>query len=135
MLILKRNRLLYFGMTLTVVLLGLGSRWYSAFLPKLVNPYIGDLLWALMLFLLICTILNRRSPKQIALAAIIFSFSIEVSQLYHASWIDEIRRTTLGGLVLGFGFLWSDLLSYTLGVTTGYFIDKQILKRSCPYQK
>ena len=34
---------------------------------------------------------------------------VEESQLYHASWIDSIRGTTLGALVLGHGFLWSDL--------------------------
>lgn len=128
MIVIKRNRLLYSGQTLVVVLLGLSSRRYSGYLPESINPYIGDILWALMVFLLIGTILNRRSSRQIALAAIIFSFSIEFSQLYHAPWIDEIRRTAMGGLVLGFGFLWSDLLSYTMGVTAGYFIDKQIKK-------
>lgn len=128
--VIKRNRLLYSGLTLVVVLLGLISRRYSGYLPELINIYIGDLFWALMVFLMIGMILNRRSSKQIALAAILFSFSIELSQLYHASWIDEIRRTIVGGLVLGFGFLWSDLLSYTLGVAAGYFLDKQILKKS-----
>lgn len=126
----SRNRLLYSGLTLVIVILGLGSRRYSGYLPQSVNPYIGDILWALMVFLLIGTILNRHSSEQIALGAIVFSFSIELSQLYHASWIDQIRSTVIGGLVLGFGFLWSDLLSYIVGVTIGYFFDRQILKWS-----
>ncbi len=42
--------------------------------------------------------------------------TVELSQLYHAPWIDSIRQTTLGGLILGFGFLWSDLACYALGV-------------------
>lgn len=33
-----------------------------------------------------------------------FLFVIEFSQLYHAEWIDQIRDTSLGGLVLGYGF-------------------------------
>ena len=39
--------------------------------------------------------------------------------LYHAPWIDNLRQTTLGGLVLGFGFLWSDIFCYTIGIIIG----------------
>jgi hypothetical protein len=35
-----------------------------------------------------------------------------------------IRRTTLGGLILGYGFLWSDLAAYLLGIMAGTIIDK-----------
>ena len=45
-----------------------------------------------------------------------------MSQLYHAEWIDNIRATTLGGLVLGYGFLWSDLVAYTIGVGVGFLL-------------
>ena len=38
-------------------------------------------------------------------------------------WIDSIRHTTLGGLVLGFGFLWSDLACYAAGVGLGVTIE------------
>ncbi len=34
-----------------------------------------------------------------------------------------IRQTTLGGLILGFGFLWSDLVCYALGVELGVLVD------------
>jgi hypothetical protein len=39
-----------------------------------------------------------------------------VSQLHHAPWIDAIRNTRPGALVLGYGFLWSDLACYVAGV-------------------
>ena len=52
-----------------------------------------------------------------------FSLMIELSQLYHAPWIDAIRRTRLGGLVLGYGFLWSDLACYAVGVVCGAFAE------------
>jgi hypothetical protein len=47
------------------------------------------------------------------------AFLVEISQLYHAPWIDSIRQTTLGALVLGFGFLWTDLVCYSVGIATG----------------
>jgi hypothetical protein len=52
-----------------------------------------------------------------------FSVAVEISQLYHAPWIDSIRQSTIGGLILGFGFLWSDLACYALGVGLGVMID------------
>lgn len=55
-----------------------------------------------------------------------FSFAIEFSQLYHSPWIDSLRNTRVGGLVLGYGFLWSDLVSYTVGIGVGVLIEKLI---------
>jgi hypothetical protein len=49
----------------------------------------------------------------------VFAFGIELSQLYHARWIDQIRHTRAGGLVLGYGFLWTDLLCYVIGIAIG----------------
>ena len=43
--------------------------------------------------------------------------------MYHAPWIDSIRRTTPGGLVLGFDFVWSDLACYAVGVGLGILIE------------
>ena len=48
---------------------------------------------------------------------------VETSQLYHATWIDSIRQTTLGGLVLGFGFLWTDLACYAVGIAIAAVIE------------
>ncbi|MGC1718192.1 MAG: hypothetical protein WA746_04335 [Isosphaeraceae bacterium] len=31
--------------------------------------------------------------------------------------------TTMGGLILGFGFLWSDLACYSLGVGLGVLVE------------
>jgi Protein of unknown function (DUF2809) len=47
---------------------------------------------------------------------------VEVGQLYHAPWIDSIRRTTLGRPILGFDFVWSDLACYALGDGPGILI-------------
>lgn len=57
------------------------------------------------------------SRKGVFLISLLFCYFIEVSQLYQASWINNLRNTTIGGLILGHGFLWSDILAYTFGVT------------------
>ena len=110
------------------MILGLLSRKIND-LPKIIELYSGDILWALMVFLINAFIFNKKSTIFIISWAIIFSYSIEISQLYHAPWIDAIRNTTLGGLILGFGFLWSDLICYTIGIIIGIIIEKLLNKK------
>ena len=123
----SRTRVVYLLLTIIVMVLGLLSRKISG-LPKIIELYSGDILWALMVFLLFAFLFNKKSTIFIISWAIIFSYSIEISQLYHAPWIDAIRNTVLGGLILGFGFLWSDLVCCTIGVIIGIIIDIMINK-------
>lgn len=123
----KRNSLLYATMTIIVVALGLYSRRMTHVIPDFLNIYLGDALWALMIFFILGGIFRTIKTKKIALMGIAFCYLIEFSQLYKADWIDRIRETTLGGLVLGYGFLWSDLAAYAVGIATGVIIELLLL--------
>jgi Protein of unknown function (DUF2809) len=112
--------------------LGIGSRRFAHALPGFIAAYAGDTLWALAAFLGIGLILPRASTRTIAMLAMAFSVAIELSQLYHAPWIDSIRQTTLGGLILGFGFLWSDLACYVAGVGVGVILELIVLRARNP---
>ncbi len=118
-----RNRFLYAGLIIVVVFIGLSSRKFPQLFPGFVATYAGDTLWAMNVFLLLCFFFPKIAGFRAALAALSFSFLIEISQFYHAPWIDAIRATTLGGLVLGYTFVWRDLLCYTVGVGMGFLID------------
>ncbi|HDR6256699.1 ribosomal maturation YjgA family protein [Bacillus cereus] len=115
----KRNRVVYALFTIVIIILGLSSRKFAFALPHLLNDYLGDALWALMIFTGFGLLFPKTETKKLAFISLMFCYGIEVSQLYHANWIDSIRATTLGGLVLGYGFLWSDLVAYTIGVGVG----------------
>jgi hypothetical protein len=115
----RRNPLVQIALITLVCVLGIGSRRYAHALPGLVATYAGDTMWALAAFLGVGLLLPRASTRTIALLAMSLSIAVELSQLYHAPWIDSIRQTTLGGLILGFGFLWSDLACYAAGVGLG----------------
>ncbi|WP_413790359.1 DUF2809 domain-containing protein [Bacillus thuringiensis] len=115
----KRNRVLYALFTIVVIILGLSSRKFSFALPHLLSDYLGDALWALMIFTGFGFLFLKTETKKLSFISLMFCYGIEVSQLYHAEWIDSMRATTLGGLVLGYGFLWSDLVAYTIGVGVG----------------
>lgn len=116
---MKRNRGIYFILILVTMVLGISSRKFGAYLPEFLSTYAGDTLWALMVFWGFGFLSARTSTVKIMLAALAFSYMIEFSQLYQADWINNLRHTTLGGLVLGFGFLWSDLVCYTVGILAG----------------
>ena len=126
---MKRNRWVYTFLIVATIAAGLASRHFPHVAPPWVKNYLGDTLWALMVFLMFGFLLPTKSTLSIGIAALAFSFCIEISQLYHAAWIDAIRANPLGGLVLGFGFLWSDLLCYTAGVGFGFLSEKLVLKR------
>ena len=113
------TRIIFFLSAVAVVFAGLASRQYQAVLPEFVGEYAGDTLWALMLSLLVSALLAGRTVTYRATISLVLAFLVEISQLYHAPWIESIRNTTLGGLVLGFGFLWTDLVCYTVGIIIG----------------
>jgi len=127
---IKRNRAVYAILIILVIILGLMSRHYSAYLPKWINSYAGDTLWALMIFIIIGFLFKRLNSIHTGIYALAFAFAIEISQLYHATWIDAIRKTILGGLVLGFGFLWSDLVCYVVGIFIGVLIETIFFRMS-----
>ena len=111
---MKRSRLKYFILIIVTILLGLASRRVGG-IPAIT----GDVLWAIMVFLMFRFLFIHKSLRFVALISLCFCYLIEMSQLYHEPWIDRIRNTSLGALVLGHGFLWSDVLAYTLGVGLG----------------
>lgn len=115
-------------LALTVVL-GIGSRRFGPRLPGFVAAYAGDTLWASAAFLGLGLLLPAASTTQVAALSLLVSVLVEVSQLHHAPWIDSIRRTTLGALALGHGFLWSDLACYAVGVGLGVLAELRCRRR------
>jgi hypothetical protein len=116
----------YYSIAIIIVIaLGLLSR-KLAFVPL----WTGDLLWALMVYLMVRVILIKATIKQITFISLLFCFTIECSQLYQAPWISQIRQTLPGRLILGQGFLWGDLLAYTFGIAIGAAAERTIFKRA-----
>ena len=124
-----RSRIIYSLLMLTVIAAGLLSRRFPQFVPTALGQSPGDALWALMVFLGLGCLCPRAATGTLALAALGFSFAVEFSQLYHAPWIDAVRATRLGHLALGQGFLWTDLVAYTVGVALGAVAEWLVMRR------
>ncbi|OXA73398.1 hypothetical protein B0A67_03740 [Flavobacterium aquidurense] len=94
----------------------------------LIPLYIGDFLYAVMMYVFIRTLLIEKKSIQIMITSLLICYAIEFSQLYQAIWINELRNTLAGRYTLGQGFLWSDILAYTLGISLTFMIERMLLK-------
>jgi len=115
----------YFILIVVTIIVGLLSRYYAA-----VPLFIGDVLWALMVYFIMRVLFIKAQTNRIVIYSMSFCYAIEFSQLYKAPWIDKLRHTLFGRLVLGDTFLWGDLLSYTVGIAIGVLISLFINKKA-----
>jgi hypothetical protein len=124
-----RRRALYLVWLALVIFAGLASRSKMLAFPPFFAKYAGDALWAMMVFVGIAVVLRRRSTLAVMACAAALSCTVECSQLYHAPWIDSVRRTTIRHLVLGDTFAWGDIAAYFVGIAIGGAMERVFLKR------
>jgi len=124
-----RRRSPYLSAFVTTIALGLYTRSPRAPLPELIATYGGDTLWAAMVYWLLSWWRPRLPMPVRAAAALCMATVVEFSQLYQAPWIVALRDNPVGALVLGQGFLWSDLVCYAVGVAGAALIDALLVSR------
>lgn len=120
-------RITYLITVVITILLGLASRKFSHLLLPFLSENAGDVLWAMMVYFGFRFIFVRRRLLTAILLSFLLSFGIEFSQLYQEDWINQIRGTLLGALILGKGYLTVDLIRYTTGIIMATILDKVIL--------
>jgi hypothetical protein len=108
---------------------GLGSRAVASALPWWLAKNAGDALYATMVFFGIGCVAPRMRTTTAAASALGFCAAIEGSQAYHAPWLDAVRDTRAGHLVLGQGFHAFDLVCYAIGVALGVALELAALRR------
>jgi hypothetical protein len=99
--------------------LGLASRVNSLPMPDLVREYGGDVLSAMCIFFGVRFVLHRRSVWHSGTIAYVICVLIELQQLINWSPLRRLREETPLDILLGHGFLWSDLVCYAVGVGLG----------------
>jgi glycopeptide antibiotics resistance protein len=119
-------RKMYFGAVVLTILLGLASRKYSHLLFSFIAENAGDVLWAMMVYFGFRFLLVNKSMITAFLLSFLFSFGVEFSQLYQEDWMNQIRGTLLGALILGKGFLLVDLIRYSTGIVIAYSLDRLV---------
>ena len=110
-------RLYYCIAVIGLIILGLLSRRFDS-----IPDACGDAIWAMMVFCCWRIVLSRRKLTTVAITALVTSCAVEFSQILSPDWLLKIRSTFIGHMLLGQGFLWSDLIAYTIGIIIIYLI-------------
>lgn len=121
---LKISRFSYLILIISIIILGILSRKIDG-----IPTFIGDTLYAVMVYFGMRMLFINTNSKITIVLALVFCFCIEFLQLYKAEWLLAIRRSTLGYYALGQGFLWSDLVFYSLGIAIAFFIDFYLVEK------
>lgn len=127
---MKNKRIIFLIVSFVTICTGLFVRLKKQWFPDVVNLYLGDILYAFMMFYIVSFFAINKNRNVRAVIALAICCCIEASQLYQADWINAVRETIPGKLVLGAGFLWSDILAYSIGVFLAFIVDKFVLFRA-----
>lgn len=126
------QKLCYFIIFISSLLLGLFIRSLTSHFHWLVNLMLGDIVWAFMVYYFIRLLFTKISPLKTLFVGVLFSFIIEFSQLIQNDFMNYLRTFKVIALIIGYGFLWNDLLSYSIGIGSAYWMDRFYLKNKIP---
>lgn len=126
----SRLRVSFAGLALGTIVLGLLLQRARAALSVVAGDALGDALWAIMIYWIVAAIRPSLARFRRAIIALLGCWSVELSQLYHAAWIDGWRRTTLGHLILGTDFDARDLAVYAAGIAVALTLERTFRPRT-----
>ena len=95
-------------------------------LPRFAVKYAGSMLWALMIYLIISTLVPAWRVVNAALVAGVVATGVECFKLYHSPGMDAFRVTLPGVLLLGRYFSVGDLVAYSIAIVAGAILDGRI---------
>ncbi|MCP4495449.1 MAG: DUF2809 domain-containing protein [Phycisphaeraceae bacterium] len=102
---------------------GLASRQPPLVGWPVIGAYGGDAAWAMAAYAGWRLLRPTDALLVTAGLALLTAFSVEIAQLVRVDWLDTIRSTRLGALLLGRGFLWSDFVAYAGGTVLATELD------------
>ncbi len=103
------------------VAVGLLSRRFP--LPGVLAEHTGDALWTVAAYCLCALAAPAASGRRLMVAAWTLSAAVEASQALDWPWLRAVRGTTVGGLLLGQGAKFADLLAYAVGALGACAVD------------
>lgn len=104
---------------LAIVTLGYMVR-FSPSLPEYIRDPAGGIAYEMLWILVVIFIYPRADRRLTAIWVCAVTCAIEFLQLYQPPWLQAIRATLPGRLLLGSTFLWSDLPVYSIGSYIGW---------------
>jgi hypothetical protein len=95
----------------------------------IIRPYGGDYLVVILVHCAVRTFI-KASPLKVAMGVLLFSYCIEALQYYN--FVDRLGLSDnkIARTVIGYGFDWLDILSYTLGIVTVLILESFFRRRN-----
>ena len=120
-----RSRLVTSVLLAVTVGLGLASRTETA---AETSPWLhrnaGDALWAVCVYLGLVSVRPTMAARSALISAAAICLAVELSQLSEAGWLEAIRSTRLGRLLIGVGWQTVDLARYSAGLLLAFALDR-----------
>jgi hypothetical protein len=124
-----RHRLLFLINIFAIVPLGYIVR-FSHILPEFISDAAGGIAYELFWILLVLTLFPRANIRLTVISVCLTTCTIEFLQLCQPPWLQAIRTTLLGRLLLGSTFSWLDFPPYFIGSSLGllwvYYLDRVV---------
>jgi hypothetical protein len=92
---------------------------FHAPVPEWVRDAAGGAAYVIFWILAAAIVFPRASPDRLCLIVLGATCAVEALQLWHPAWLQSIRATLPGRLVLGTTFAWSDFPPYLAGAAGG----------------
>jgi hypothetical protein len=105
---------------------GISIRFARLGLAPFIVKYGGSMLWALMIYWFVSTLLPLRRFMSTALLSGTLCTAVEFFKLYHSPALNAFRLTLPGMLILGRTFSVWDLAAYWVAISVGTILDKVI---------
>lgn len=90
---------------------------------RFVRPYFGDYLVVMLVYCAVRSVIQA-TPSKVAIGVLLFAYLIEMLQYFRIVDLLGLEKNRIAKVVIGYGFDWSDILAYTLGVITIIIVER-----------
>jgi Protein of unknown function (DUF2809) len=117
---LRSHRLAALLSLIAIVPIGYWVRFSTFLNAAWLNDALGSIAYEIFWILLLVLLMPRILPSRAAIAIFLATCAIEFLQLWKPAWLEAIRATLPGRLVLGNTFTWTDFPAYAIGSFAGW---------------
>lgn len=107
------------------VVLGYLVRFYGPG-PEWLNDGLGSVAYEIFWIVLVLFCFPKASPLKVSIGVFAITCGLEVLQLWKQPFLETLRATLPGRLVLGNTFSWDDFPAYGIGSGFGYGMGKTL---------
>ncbi|MDY7019985.1 MAG: DUF2809 domain-containing protein [Cyanobacteriota bacterium] len=119
---MKTYRWIIFAIVIALVPIGLASKFYQGPLEFWINNSFSSIFYEMFWIFLVVVIAPRVSPGWVSFWVFIITSALEFMQLWKPPFLQAIRATLMGRLLLGVSFVWTDFIYYVIGCTVGWLL-------------